>query len=963
MSDIKAGSAYVEITVRDQTTAALRQVESKLRTFASGMRRFSLYFAGIGAAITAPLVSAARAFGLAGRETEKLAQQAGMGVEAWSAMSGAAELAEVSASDLSDAIAKYNRNIALAMDGNKTAKARIEDLGLSMSQLKQMTPDQQILAVADAIKQIENPARRTKAIMDLFGRGSMRLTEFLMSGSAGISELKNRAIELGNLDSPEEILRAKEYDKAMKEISMTLKNAWEKVGFAVAPIITKTVNAMIPFLTTVNKMLDKNPELIQTIFMVGTAFTAAAAASLTMSTGLSLLSFSFGKLSFLSGGALSALSILPGILVGIGGLARGASSGVFSLGKSFLSAVGSANLLTKAKDGISAVSNVAKRVLIQPKPIATRATSTALSIVPEEIEAVSAVLETLDGETIQPLIARIAGGISKPLSLIRSQVGAAEAPNGALGRMFPTFLKAPGAIAGATKSTLSVGWSIAKFPVNLIRGAVAKFPSLLKFSWGAIKSPFTASFWKGLAGGGMSLIRGLGTAFSSLSSIISGGLTGALNGLVGAFSMIVSPAGATIAIIAALAVAVGVILYKTGLLGDAWEWLKVQFIGLWQSLKDGFEGIFADASETWERITAVFTEAWGSITAALAKGDLATAGKIAWVGLKIVWKEGIGFLLRLWNSWADSSINVVDAAYSAILSGAIVGFQSLAKAWDTGVNFVSDIWDGFIGGIQTAWTKSVGFIVEAWYYVETAFLNGITGIKVGFYEMVKYVVPLINGLIKAYNNIPLRPGADLEEIAIQDVQSAQDEAVKKMNERESAYQKAKQGRIDAEVLEETKAEEKKAQKLEKRKLHEKARDDQTEGALNVVENEKRQRMVARSEASELSNKGNRDEIEALNKELQGLIAEAKKPAEKTTTGEEPQKNLAKELQARAPKIAAEMSKFEAIGTFNATRAFDFAGGGIQDRILKAAEEQAKLAKETADNTSAIKDALEDEEVL
>ena len=73
-------------------------------------------------------------------------------------------------------------------DENKGGAGRIEKLGLNLAALKRMAPDQQFLAVGRAIASIANPAERSAAAMQIFGRAGGQLGAlFGMAGSSQVA--------------------------------------------------------------------------------------------------------------------------------------------------------------------------------------------------------------------------------------------------------------------------------------------------------------------------------------------------------------------------------------------------------------------------------------------------------------------------------------------------------------------------------------------------------------------------------------------------------------------------------------------------------------------------------------------------------------------------------------------------------------------------------------------------------
>jgi len=121
---------------------------------------------------------------------------------------------------------------------------------------------------------------------------------------------------------------------------------------------------------------------------------------------------------------------------------------------------------------------------------------------------------------------------------------------------------------------------------------------------------------------GSGIATGIGTALGAAATIIIAIGKGIV--ILGAtIAALLSPIGLAIAGVSAL---VAVLLYATGAGAKAMQWLGDRF----GELKD----------------TAL--AAWQGIGDALATGDIALAGKILWLTLKMEWQRGVNFLESKW---------------------------------------------------------------------------------------------------------------------------------------------------------------------------------------------------------------------------------------------------------------------------------------------------------------------------
>lgn len=86
--------------------------------------------------------------------------------------------------------------------GDASAVGALRRLGLSLSDIKQLTPDQQFIAISDALRQVEDPAKQVAIAMDLFGKQGATVLPTLKRGfddvrdsAVGMSEDTARALD------------------------------------------------------------------------------------------------------------------------------------------------------------------------------------------------------------------------------------------------------------------------------------------------------------------------------------------------------------------------------------------------------------------------------------------------------------------------------------------------------------------------------------------------------------------------------------------------------------------------------------------------------------------------------------------------------------------------------------------------------------------------------------------------
>ena len=101
-----------------------------------------------------------------------LSQKTGISTSGLQKLQLAFEQSGISLDTVTAATTKLAKNL---VDGDKSTVGALTKLGLSVGELKKMAPEQQFIAVADAIGRIQNPTEKAYAAMAVFGRGGAEL--------------------------------------------------------------------------------------------------------------------------------------------------------------------------------------------------------------------------------------------------------------------------------------------------------------------------------------------------------------------------------------------------------------------------------------------------------------------------------------------------------------------------------------------------------------------------------------------------------------------------------------------------------------------------------------------------------------------------------------------------------------------------------------------------------------------
>tara|TARA_R100001129_G_scaffold184644_1_gene170084 strand:- start:1562 stop:3334 length:1773 start_codon:yes stop_codon:yes gene_type:complete len=306
MANIKAGKAYVELSLQNNLTAGLNKAGASLKRFGAGVGAAGGKLVGLGTAILAPLGAAVAVFAKMGDELNKMAARTGVAVEALSGLKFAAEQSGTSLQTVEKGILKMNQAVMKAADGGKTMTEAFGKLGLSVDDLQGKTPDEQFKLIADRLRAIEDPGLRAALAMQIFGKAGAEMLPMIMQGSAGIDALIKKAEELGIVMSTEDANAAAKFTDTLHELTAIIKMAVFNIGASLAPLLTELVGSFTSAASQAAAWLNQNRGLVVSIAKLGAVLVGGGIALIALGKAITVVGF-----------ALSAMGTVLGAVIGL----------------------------------------------------------------------------------------------------------------------------------------------------------------------------------------------------------------------------------------------------------------------------------------------------------------------------------------------------------------------------------------------------------------------------------------------------------------------------------------------------------------------------------------------------------------------------------------------------------------------------------------------------------------------
>lgn len=203
----------------------------------------------------------------------------------------AADQAGVDNDTLTKSLSKMTLVMGEAKNGNEAARKAFDRLGLSVTDLQDLSPEQQFSRIANALGGVTDTAQRASAAVDIFGKSGAELGPLFQQGAGGIVGVMEQAASLGIGLSDEDIAKAAAADDAMQRMGATIAAVAQSIAAKLSPVWEGFANTVTTVSAVVGAVLNSMATGLD-----GVATFAASAfeeiASLAV-TAISILEFAF----------------------------------------------------------------------------------------------------------------------------------------------------------------------------------------------------------------------------------------------------------------------------------------------------------------------------------------------------------------------------------------------------------------------------------------------------------------------------------------------------------------------------------------------------------------------------------------------------------------------------------------------------------------------------------------------
>ena len=158
-------------------------------------------------------------------------------------------------------------------------------------------------------------------------------------------------------------------------------------------------------------------------------------------------------------------------------------------------------------------------------------------------------------------------------------------------------------------------------------------------------------------------------------------------------------------------IAIGVLgglLSPIGLLGAAVAGL----VGYAAYASGAFQGLADTAGATWADIGQTASQTLQGIKEAIASGDMEAASRVAWAGLKTIWRQGYNWLHAGWLEFTSFFKRVWTTSVYAVSNVATKAWARLQETWIEVSGFFLDVWGMTVNGVKGLWRSAQNWISD-----------------------------------------------------------------------------------------------------------------------------------------------------------------------------------------------------------------------------------------------------------
>lgn len=240
------------LSAQDKTKAALRSAETGLHGLDSMVTKLTIGFGALAGAGGIGLMISRQTE--AARAAVAYADALGMSTDKLTAMQFAGESVNIQSEKMSDILKDMSEKIsdAYVNKGGEAVEA-LNNLNLSIEDMAQLSPDQQLLAIADALGNVQTQGAKVQ-IMESLASDATLLLPLLENSGEEMKRLMQVADDTGKTLTRIEADKLVEVDKAVRDISASLDSLSQTLVVGLSGALIETLKLVNNTTAAINRL-------------------------------------------------------------------------------------------------------------------------------------------------------------------------------------------------------------------------------------------------------------------------------------------------------------------------------------------------------------------------------------------------------------------------------------------------------------------------------------------------------------------------------------------------------------------------------------------------------------------------------------------------------------------------------------------------------------------------------------
>ena len=303
----------VVIGVVDNATSKINAFGKTVSDLQTKIRPIATVAAAVFASVSALVIKSAMDFAAMGEQFDKWNLSSGMSVQSLAALKTKTDELGMSMDTVTQGVKFMQKNLEAMGANSKLAAEDLKPLGLTLSDLKALKPEDQMMTIGNAIAKIQDPAQKTTLAMKIFGKSGTDLIPIFGDGSKSMQNFTEYSKKMGTAMDEVSLDKARKLDNAFDGLKTSVSGLKQKIAEATSGDLTNFsvkitevverlqtwISTHQPLFANILKAITIVSGFVMGLYAATTAIKVLVSAYNLIISGTGAVGFAIAGLSFL----------------------------------------------------------------------------------------------------------------------------------------------------------------------------------------------------------------------------------------------------------------------------------------------------------------------------------------------------------------------------------------------------------------------------------------------------------------------------------------------------------------------------------------------------------------------------------------------------------------------------------------------------------------------------------------